>query len=149
MTNLNQFHPFRASVDSTGPLNIASTSIDQSSNNNSGDSKKDKDDIERVPMLSWKTKLRLLVFGLVGICFFFIFSNVYSSISPLLENFGSGAKQEVAKKGSKKEEIFQASVYDKDDLNDRGRSVDEARKKSGFFQGLFCKGGKRAGFCSN
>ncbi len=37
--------------------------------------------------------------------------------------------------------------YDKTDLNDRGRSVEEARQKAGFFRSIFCRGGKRSGFC--
>jgi len=146
MTNLNQFHPFRASVDSTGPLNIKEGVATNTST--SPEAAKDKEDIERAPMLSWKTKLRLLVFGLAGMFLFFIISNVYSSVTPLLENFGSGAKKESSKK-SEKSEIIEGSIYDKHDLDHRGRSVDEARKKSGFFHGLFCKGGKRAGFCDN
>lgn len=145
MSNLDNFHPFRQSVNLKDGSSSNQMQPAQSGSQDNQGGAKDKDDIEYNPLLSWKTKLRLLIGAFAVSLMFYIFSSASSILGPLLEPFGRNAKSNNVKLEHIEEP--QSLVFDKNDLNERGREVGHARKKAGFFASMFCKGGKKSSFC--
>lgn len=143
MSNLDNYHPFRQSVNlkDASSSNTMKPAID-----NNEASSKNIDEKEYKPFLSWKTKLRLLIGGFALSLLFYIGSGVYSYVAPLLEPFGEGRDQ-LRMQSDFEGANSAALVFDKNDLNERGREVNSARKKAGFFASIFCKGGKKSSFC--
>jgi hypothetical protein len=141
MSNLDNFHPFRQSVnlrDSSSSNNQPSSGEANNSNNNNN-----QDEKEYIPFFSWKTKFRLLIFGLAASVLLYVLSSAIDSFS----SDPSGKSSQ--KSGSTETAPPLDQIFDKNDLNERGREVSHARKKAGIFAAIFCKGGKRSRFCDN
>ncbi len=146
MSNLDSYHPFRASVQPGAVQN------NSASGSNSGDefiakkSANDEED-EYKPWFSWKTKLKMFIGASAFGILYYIGSVTYAAFAgdAVQEaNVGSSLLQEMQgrEEGVSDQQIF----FDRSDLNERGRSVQEARQKAGFFKNFFCKGGKRSSF---
>lgn len=150
MSNLDSYHPFRASVQ-PGALQGGN----QSQNNTTGGSheefssnKANNDDEEYKPWFSWKTKLRLFIGTVAFGILYYIGSSVYASfVTEELKDHSKEASFLQEMQGHDDSILQEEVVYfDKRDLDDRGRSVQEARQKAGFLKSIFCKGGKKSSF---
>lgn len=146
MSNLDNYHPFRQSVNLKD--GSSSNTMSSSEAHNSGSDGNGKDEKDYIPLLSWKTKLRLLIGGFALSFLLYIGGTVYDYLAPLLAPFGKNKSHAGQNVQSDFEGAHSAAlVFDKNDLNERGREVSSARKKAGFFASMFCKGGKKSSFC--
>lgn len=142
MSSLSQYHPFRDNVNKTANAG------DSSSPNASSEAKGNDDDKPYQPWLSFKTKMRIVVFTVVVLAIWYVISSFFQE-NPELEKGFYSSVQGIQKKASKKEiDKNSLSIFDEHDLDERGRSITETKSKVGFFQRIFCKGGKKASFCS-
>jgi hypothetical protein len=135
MSNLDNFHPFRQSV------NVRDGSSSNNQAPNESPSNKENQEKEFTPFFSWKTKLRLFIFGMAGSLLLYVLSSALDSFS-----FTSDSKSST-KTGEA--QPIPDQIFDKNDLNERGREVSHARSKAGIFAAIFCKGGKRSRFCED
>ena len=144
MSNLDGFHPFRQSVNVRDSSVASPASVPEASHKEN----EEKEDKEFTPWFSWNTKFRVLIFALAGSFLMLVISNAYESLSS-----GISGKTPNRFTSNKKESPVEApvvvEVFDKNDLNERGREVSHARRKAGFFASIFCKGGKRSSFCAD
>ena len=77
-------------------------------------------------------------------------SLLFYVVSSALDSFNFSASPVSIKSGENIENTaLPEQVFDKNDLNERGREVSQARKKAGIFAAIFCKGGKRSRFCED
>lgn len=148
MSNLDNYHPFRASVQA-GSVNSSSSKQDLASDDISAKKTANNDDEEYKPWFSWKTKLRLFIGGAVLSFLIFIGIKVYNYLGL---DVPVGEVQELTflneMERNQDSPSTQMMYFDKSDLNERGRSIEEARNKAGFFKSFFCKGGKKSSsFC--
>jgi hypothetical protein len=147
MSNLDGYHPFRASVQ-PGSVQAASGGNSSTSEEEIQAKKSSKDDEDEYkPWFSWKTKLRLFIGSAACGILYYVGSSAYGAFAgePAEElPAGPSMLQEMQPKEDMISE--QQVFFDKTDLDERGRTVQEARQKAGFFKSIFCKGGKRSSF---
>jgi hypothetical protein len=153
MSNLNSYHPFRASVqagtvrnqENSGNSGSGSSSEEYSSKKSSEDEEK-----EYKPWFSWKTKLRMFIGSAASFILYFIGLSVYTGLAGEDKAELPAENTFLREMESNEEEGFMQEIFfDRNDLNERGRSVQEARQKAGFFKGFFCRGGKKSSFICN
>lgn len=146
MSNLNQYHPFRESIQTKavdGGANSAAQENSQTDNN------KNSEDREYTPWFSFKTKLRFLIGLFAIIALWMVISSLFKENPELDAGFYATYNKTVnASKKSAKKEKENLSLFDEHDLDERGRTVESTKSKVGFFENLFCRGGKRAFFCN-
>lgn len=143
MANLDSYHPFRNSVQTGSSVQNSNDTSDTQENK-----KTSPDDIEYKPWLSWKTKFRLLIGGFAVSALFYVTSYAISLFEEEVKLPEEPSMLQEMEQADPRETVSEVELfYDKTDLNERGRSVHEARKKAGFFKSFFCMGGKRSGFC--
>ena len=141
MSNLDNYHPFRSSV------NLNDNNQNTGQTNSSSQSDNQNEDFERYkPLIPWKLKLLFLVtsFG-IGLIIY-IFSNFYSFLNPLLKPFG---KHDLTNETEAIENsnMTTSNLFDSFNGGKEERDVSKAKKNAGFLSSIFCKGGKKSSFC--
>jgi len=142
MSTLSQYHPFRDNVNKSATASPATSSETEGAKTT-----KDEEDKEYKPWLSFKTKMRLAVASVGFVVVWYVVSSFFAGSSEFNDGFYSSLDKVQGKKSPKKVTETTNDIFDEHDLDDRGRSISDARSKVGFFKGLFCKGGKKASFC--
>ncbi|HMO19215.1 MAG TPA: hypothetical protein PKA63_14085 [Oligoflexia bacterium] len=147
MSNLDAYHPFRASVN-TAKSSLTTDSKSDSASDSSTSWRDEKE--EKLPRFSWKTKFRIYLAGLSMAFILYIIYQInsyFGSESAKVED-GPSMLDEMQLGRAEMNDVFtRPQHFDKNDLNDRGRTVEESRKKAGFWKGLLCRGGKSSSFC--
>jgi hypothetical protein len=143
MSNLDGYHPFRASVQA-GSVNQSSGS---NTNNEEFVAKKNSDDEDEYkPWFSWKTKLKMFLGGTAFAVLYYVVSVAYAAFETPKEN-ELNKEPTLLQEMERGEDVFQDEFsFDGSDLDSRGRSVNEARQKAGFLKSILCRGGKRSSF---
>jgi len=139
MSTLSQYHPFRDSVNK----------VTEGSPTPAGESPASNDvkENESKPWLSFKSKMRLVLGCIAFVAIWYVVSSFFTESPELKDGFYSTLGRSGGKKSSSHEIETHNNVFDERDLDDRGRTVSEAKSKAGFLSSLFCRGGKKASFC--
>jgi len=154
MSNLDAYHPFRASVN-TGvanpPSNANSNTAEGSGGNSENKQGWQKEDDDKPPRFSWKTKFRLLIGGFALSFLVYIGYQVNSYFDSKTAKASKSEPSMLQEMMEKDQDLMKEnnpfSHFDKNDLNERGRTVESAREKAGFLKSILCRGGKSSRFC--
>lgn len=139
MSTLSQYHPFRDNVNKAAEGNSTPT-VDSPAS-------KDTKENESKPWLSFKSKMRLSLGCIAIVAVWYVISSFFTENPELKKGFYSTLGKSGEKKSASHGVEPLNSIFDERDLDDRGRTVSEARSKAGFLSSLFCRGGKKASFC--
>jgi hypothetical protein len=148
MSNLDGYHPFRASVQA-GSINqsTGNQSTGLNTNNEEFVAKKNSDDEDEYkPWFSWKTKLKMFIGGAAFVILYYVLTVAYAAFEKPKEEELNKEPSLLQEMERRDDDIQNEFTFDGSDLNSRGRTVNEARQKAGFLKSIFCRGGKRASF---